>query len=77
MRSRYVSHLGLPGGITVTEENGNIEAENQEFSESRRSSGRNSLRRRSIANARSRGRKRGTPAKFNGIHRRRSRRLNW
>ncbi len=67
----------MSGVITVAEENRKFESEDQKFSEMRRSSGRDSLRRRSIANARSRGRKRGTPAKFNGIHRRRSRRLNW
>ena len=41
---------------------------------------RGSMRRRSIANSRTRSRKRGggaTPTKFNGIHRRRSKRTSW
>jgi len=67
----------LRGVIIVAEENRNFEFEDQDTPDTRRSSGRDSLRRRSIANARSRGRKRGTPVKFNGIHRRRSRRQSW
>lgn len=43
----------------------------------RRATGRESMRRRSIANTESRSRKRKAPTKFNGIHRRKSKRVAW
>ncbi len=51
------------------------------YDESVEDRARGSMRRRSIANSRTRSRKRGsggaTPTKFNGIHRRRSKRSTW
>lgn len=50
------------------------------YDESAEERARGSMRRRSIANSRTRSRKRGggaTPTKFNGIHRRRSKRSAW
>lgn len=46
----------------------------EEYEDQRRATGRESMRRRSPEKTRARGQKRGAPAKFNGIHRRRSKR---